>query len=104
MQISKITDAESLAAFALSEESFVFKEGRVQGAKTGRNGNALLVEEATRFKLFTEGKDLIKILKGSGRFKWKRGETPFLEGDCFEADGVGEYEVNGSEKFMVIRK
>lgn len=104
MYICKIPETEAQGAFALSEESFVFKEGKVQGARLGKNGSSLLVEGARRFKLFADAKELVKILRGSGHFKWKRGETPFAEGDCFELDGVGEYEINGSDKFMVIRK
>ena len=90
--------------FSLPEENFVFKEGRVQGAKLGKSGGALLVKEAERFKLFSEGKDFLKILEGNGYFKWKKGEIPFASGECFEIDAAGEYEVNGSPKFLVVRK
>lgn len=103
MHISRITEP-SESPFALSEADFVFKEGRVQGARLGKNGGALLVEEAARFKLFTESVDLVKIFEGTGRFKWKKGETDFVAGDCFEVSEVGEYEINGSAKFMIIRK
>ncbi len=88
----------------MREDSFVFGAGKVQGAKLGKNGNCLLVEGAKRFKLYTEKTDLLKILEGSGHFKWKQGETDFRPGDCFEAEDLGEYEVNGSEKFLVVRK
>lgn len=104
MHIIKIQEAETQGIFSLSEESFVFKDGRVQGAKLGKNGDALLVKEAQRFKLFSEGKDFLKILEGNGHFKWKKGETPFAPGECFEIEAAGEYEVNGSPKFLVVRK
>lgn len=86
------------------ESAFVFAPGRVQGARLGKNGPCLLIEGAERFKLFTEGTDLVKILEGHGHFKWKKGETDFAPGDCFEAENPGEYEVNGSGKFLVVRK
>ena len=82
----------------------VFGAGKVQGARLGKNGNCLLVEGAKRFKLYTEQTDLLRILEGNGHFKWKQGETDFRPGDCFEAEKLGEYEVNGSEKFLVVRK
>lgn len=104
MHICKILEKDFPDEFEASEENFCFKDGKVQGARLGKNGSALLVEGAKRFKLYTDKKDLVKILEGDGHFKWKRGETDFSAGDCFEADGVGEYEINGSDKFLVIRK
>lgn len=104
MHICKISEKDFPDEFKFSEEKFIFNDGKVQGARLGKNGNALLVEGAKRFKLYTDKKDLVKILVGDGHFKWKRGETNFLAGDCFEADGVGEYEINGSDKFLVVRK
>ena len=104
MHICKISETDFSDAFGISEESFVFKDGKVQGARLGQSGDSLLVEGAKRFKLYTDKKDLVKILEGDGHFKWKQGETEFSAGDCFEADGVGEYEVNGSGKFLIIRK
>jgi uncharacterized cupin superfamily protein len=105
MYIRKMTDETERAAFsALSRQDFIFGEKKVQGAKMGKFENALLVKDAARFKLYTDGKDLIEILSGEGHFKWKKGELPFTQGDCFEADGVGEYEINGSSEFLVIRK
>ena len=104
MHIIKLKETETQGVFSLSEESFVFKEGRVQGAKLGKSGGALLVKEAERFKLFSEGKDFLKILEGNGYFKWKKGEIPFASGECFEIQAAGEYEVNGSPKCLVVRK
>ena len=92
------------AAADIPEENFVFGEGKVQGAKLGKSGGNLLVKGAKRFKLYAEGTDLVKIISGTGHFKWKGGETDFSPGDCLEAEAVGEYEVNGSEKFLVVRK
>ena len=103
MYIRKIEETEA-ECFDLPDEGFVFGENKVQGARLGKNGNALKAEGATRFKLYTESADFIKILRGNGHFKWKRGETDFSEGDCFEANGVGEYEINGASEFLAIRK
>ena len=69
MHIIKLQETETQDVFSLPEENFVFKEGRVQGAKLGKSGGALLVKEAERFKLFSEGKDFLKILEGNGYFK-----------------------------------
>ncbi len=101
--IKKIRDS---AEFSLPEEEFIFQAERVQGAKIGKRGNATLVLSPRRFKLFTDDKDLVKILslEGEGHFKWARGETPFCQGDCFEVSGVGEYELTANGKFLIIRK
>lgn len=92
--------------FDLPEEEFVFSEQSVQGAKTAKRGNDVLILSPKRFKLFTEGVDYVKILvlNGEGHFKWSRGETKFLEGDEFEVNGVGEYELNGDGKYLIVRK
>lgn len=75
-----------------------------QGAGWAKTAPAFSLRAPERFKLFTEGTDLVKILEGHGHFKWKKGETDFAPGDCFEAENPGEYEVNGSGKFLVVRK
>ena len=85
-------------------EEFTFSENRVQGARVGRLGNMLLVESPRRYKLFTEGRDELYILSGSGLFKWARGETPFAAGESFVAENAGEYELNGACTFIVARK
>ena len=46
MHIIKLQETETQDVFSLPEENFVFKEGRVQGAKLGKSGGALLVKEA----------------------------------------------------------
>ncbi len=62
------------------------------------------VETPRRYKLFTEGRDELYILSGSGHFKWARGETPFAAGESFVAENAGEYELNGACTFIVARK
>lgn len=82
MHIIKLQETETQDVFSLPEENFVFKEGRVQGAKLGKSGGALLVKEARRFKLFSEGKDFLKILEGNGYFK-EKGRNSFRFGRMF---------------------
>ena len=86
------------------KENFIFSEKKVQGAEVGKYGNDLYVRSPRRFKLFTEGTDTICIEEGSGHFKWARGEIGFNAGDAFQAEAVGEYEVNGCCTFFVLRK
>ena len=50
MHICKISETDFSDAFGISEESFVFKDGKVQGARLGKSGDSLLVEGAKRFK------------------------------------------------------
>ncbi len=99
-----LTKIPKTALPEIPEGNFSFGEGKVQGASLGKCGKNLLVKGAKRFKLYSEGTDLIRIEEGSGHFKWKGGETDFTPGDCFEAEGLGEYEVNGSGKFLVLRQ
>ena len=56
MHICKISETDFSDAFGISEESFVFKDGKVQGARLGKSGDSLLVEGAKRFKLYTDKK------------------------------------------------
>lgn len=98
----KITKTEETISFP-PRDSFEMRENTVQGARIGVNGNAVLIASPRRYKLFTEGCDRVKVLDGKGFFKWKRGETPFAAGDCFEVDAVGEYELNGSGVFIVLK-
>ena len=86
------------------KSAFVFSEKKVQGAELGKRGDDLYTVSPGRFKLFAEGKERVNILEGSGYIKWKRGEIPFCAGDAFEADGAGEYEVNGNCTFIVQRQ
>lgn len=85
-------------------EDFSMNDSPVQGARTGRRGNARFVDSPRRFKLFSEGNDVVCFLRGSGHFKWQRGETPFAAGDAFRIEGEGEYEVNGPCAFIVVRE
>lgn len=76
----------------------------VQGGTKRTAGNAILVQSGGRYKLFSEGRDLIKFLEGEGHFKWARGELPFRAGDTFLAEKTGEYEINGKCAFIAVRK
>ncbi len=101
--IKKMEDSD---IFSVKEENFVYSEKSVQGAKTANFKNALLIESPKRFKLFTEEVHFVKILKSAdgAHFKYSRGELPFKEGDCFEVNGVGEYELNGDGIYLVIKE
>lgn len=77
---------------------------KVQGGLKRTYGNVLYVESGGRYKLYSQTKDYLCFLKGSGHFKWARGETPFSCGDCFLAEDLGEYEVNGICAFTVVRQ
>ena len=87
-----------------AEESFTFSDKTVQGARIARQGAYLFVRSPRRYKLFTEGEDVLLVTEGSGHFKWARGEMPFAAGDCFRISAVGEYEVNGACAFVAERK
>ena len=93
-----------------TEETLSFDETkfsppiRVQGGTRRSFEDLLLIESGGRFKLFTEGTDLIAVLSGEGHFKWARGETPFRAGDAFLAENLGEYELNGKGKFLIKRE
>lgn len=94
---------ESSEEFDLPAEAFgdpVF----VQGGTKRSAGCAILVRSGGRYKLFTEGRDLVKFLEGEGHFKWARGELPFRAGDTFLAEKTGEYEINGKCVFIAVRK
>ncbi|MGN1077608.1 MAG: hypothetical protein ACI4ST_03755 [Candidatus Gallimonas sp.] len=75
----------------------------VQGGTKRSAGNAILVQSGGRYKLFTEGRDLIKFLEGEGHFKWARGELSFRAGETFLAEKTGEYEINGKCAFIAVR-
>lgn len=97
-----ITKIENEILFP-SVEEFEMQENTVQGARIGKKGNDLLIVSPRRYKLFTSGMDRVKVLEGNGFFKWKRGETKFSAGDCFEVSDVGEYEINGNGTYIVVR-
>lgn len=101
MKIEKITESQSVCFPA--RENFEMRDNTVQGARIGVNGNATLIVSPRRYKVYTDGTDRVKILEGAGFFKWKRGETPFSAGDCFEICRVGEYEINGNGVFIVCK-
>lgn len=86
-----------------SIDEFIMQENSVQGAKTGKKDGALLIVSPRRYKLFTTGMDRVKIVEGAGFFKWKRGETKFCAGECFEIAAVGEYEINGKGIYVILR-
>jgi len=94
---------EKAEEFDFKEEDFTFTAEKVQGAKVGKKGNAIFVISPKRFKLYTEKTDLVKILSGTGHFKWARGETDFAAGDVFKISPDGEYEVNGAATFIAVR-
>lgn len=85
------------------KDAFAFSDRKVQGALTGKRGNDLYVISPRRFKLYSDGKEQINVLAGGGYIKWQRGEIPFTEGDAFETDAAGEFELNGNCAFTVIR-
>jgi uncharacterized cupin superfamily protein len=101
MCITKIQ--KDSVSFPLPDE-FTMQENTVQGAKIGKKDNALFIVSPRRYKLFSESTDFVWVVTGKGHFKWKRGETDFSAGDCFEVAEVGEYELNGDGSFVVVRK
>lgn len=108
MKIRKITapNAKEQNILHRLEEmgrNVIFSDKKVQGADIYREGPVLFVSSPKRFKLYTDGQDILLVRAGSGHFKWKRGETDFYEGDVFEIVQTGEYEVNGSCDFAVYR-
>lgn len=100
--IKKISSDEK---FDFDEKDFTKREGTLQGAKVLDKDNSMIIYSKKRFKLFSENTDYVKVLslESEGHFKWSRGELPFKEGDAFEVNSVGEYELNASGKFLVIR-
>lgn len=86
-----------------AREDFTMQGACVQGARIGKKGSALLIISPRRYKLYTDGRDLVRIEEGHGFFKWKRGETPFSAGDCFEVCQTGEYEISGKGVYIVLR-
>lgn len=99
MKILKLQESFDTPA----QDEFIMQEPAVQGAKIGKKDDALLIVSPRRYKLFTTGMDRVKIIEGVGFFKWKRGEVKFSDGDCFEVDEVGEYEINGKGVYVIVR-
>lgn len=103
MKLTKIEETEYGAVFDCEACRFGAPVS-VQGGIKRSFGEKLLVESGGRYKLFSDGKDYVKILAGCGHFKWARGETPFTEGECFLLENAGEYELNGKCKFLAVRR
>lgn len=103
MRLTKTTNAAHLAQFDRPMPAFS-QPVKVQGGTRSSAENMLLVQSGGRFKLFTDGCDLVKIVRGSGHFKWARGETAFCEGEVFLLEQVGEYELNGACDALIIRE
>lgn len=99
MSITKTEIETALPAIS----DFEMQEATVQGAKIGKKDNMLIIVSPHRYKLFTTGTDAVKVVEGNGFFKWKRGETKFGAGDCFEIKETGEYEINGNGTYIVVR-
>ena len=103
MKLIKLTQEDRVPDFPASSETFG-APGKVQGGILRTCGNTVYVESGGRFKRFAEGPEYVKIVAGSGHFKWARGETPFAAGESFVAENAGEYELNGACTFIVARK
>ena len=99
----KLIKARSGETTPLSKENFSdFKT--VQGARMAQKDSAVYAESPRRYKLFCDTAHEIYIISGAGFIKWARGELPFTAGDCFCAEEIGEYELNGNCVFEVIKK
>lgn len=89
---------------ALQENEIPFTDKKVQGANIYQNGEILYAKSPKRYKLFTDNKNIVLFINGNGHFKWARGEIDFFQGDSFEIENTGEYEINGNCTFAVYRK
>lgn len=101
MKLEKLTEPNP--AFEVDLAAFLPAEGKVQGAAIAKSGKNLLIHSPRRYKLFCDGVHYVKILEGSGHFKWARGERDFSAGEAFRLENAGEYELNGAGKYLVIR-
>ncbi len=102
-RLTKLQTPPSEVVFDLPTDA-LSEPVKVQGGYKRVYQNVLLVESGGRYKLFCTSRDYIKFLAGEGHFKWARGETPFVCGDVFLAEEVGEYEINGNCTFTVVRQ
>ena len=102
MKLLKI-GAEEFAAALPSPVPPYGAARRVQGADVQTAGALTRIVSGGRYKRFPAGKELVRIERGAGHFKWARGETPFAAGDCFLAEGLEEYELNGAGEFTALR-
>ncbi|MGN1235352.1 MAG: hypothetical protein ACI4U2_05190 [Christensenellaceae bacterium] len=96
----QITRTEGIAPY--TERDFTFSEKKVQGGRVAKREDALFLISGGRYKRVAEGKERVYVLEGEGYFKWKRGETKYREGDVWLVDAVGEYELNGKGKYLVV--
>lgn len=86
----------------LFEQDFTLSEKKVQGANIAKREGALFVVSASRYKLECTSSQKVFVLEGEGHFKWKRGETNYREGQAFLLEKIGEYELNGAGKYLII--
>ncbi len=75
----------------------------VQNARVRSAAGALRIESSGRFKRFSDATEYIRIERGAGHIKWKRGEVPFAAGDMFCADAAEEYDFYGEGVFVIVR-
>lgn len=100
MKLEKLT--QHCPDFDLDESAFVPTGKKVQGALLSKLDHALLISSPNRYKLFCTGVHRVKILEGAGHFKWARGEKTFSAGEEFFLEDVGEYELNGAGKYLIL--
>ena len=105
MKIFKLSaqDAEKTVQSLKDISQIPFTDKKVQGANIFQQASVLYAVSPKRYKLFTNGLDIIYFFDGVGHFKWARGEINFQKGDCFQVESVGEYDVNGNCSFAVTR-
>lgn len=84
------------------ESDFTLSEQKVQGAYIAKTEEAIFVVSSSRFKSETKPTQKVYVLEGKGHFKWKRGEKDYEAGQAFLLDGIGEYELNGKGKYLII--
>jgi hypothetical protein len=101
MKLVKILSEQAEGKFT---EALPFGPPRTVQGCVLEKAEGLLRITGKRFKLFSGAEDYVKICAGNGFIKWARGEAQFSAGDIFLAEGIGEYEVNGAERFLVARR
>ncbi len=100
MNIQKIA---ALPAEIAIPSANAFSEARtVQNAAVCSAEGALRITSSGRFKRFAAPAEYIRIERGSGYIKWKRGELPFAEGDLLYAERADEYDFYGAGDFLVL--
>ena len=102
MELQKIGALPQELSLPASQEEF--GEARsVQSGSVRTCNNVLLIESGGRFKRFCGGREYIRIERGCGHLKWKRGGLPFAQGDVFAADDIGEYDFYGAGIFLIVK-